>query len=57
MRNRVPPLRAAILALAFGLAGPAAGAGRDVVEDDWPRALALAKERGVPIVVDVWAPW
>jgi hypothetical protein len=57
MTSRMPPLRAALVALAVGIAGPAAGAGRDVIEDDWPRALAVAKERGVPILVDVWAPW
>ncbi|HUL59940.1 MAG TPA: hypothetical protein VLU43_11720 [Anaeromyxobacteraceae bacterium] len=27
------------------------------VRDDWPRALALARARDVPIVVDAWAPW
>ena len=27
------------------------------VEDDYPKALALAKERGVPLFVDTWAPW
>jgi hypothetical protein len=27
------------------------------VEDDYPRALADAKARGVPIFVDAWAPW
>jgi hypothetical protein len=46
------------LAVALALAAlPAAAAGPEVIEDDYPRALALAKERGVPILVDVWAPW
>jgi hypothetical protein len=49
--------RAAFVAIAVVIAGPAAAAARDVIEDDWPRALAVAKERGVPILVDVWAPW
>lgn len=44
----------AVLALA---AGQGRAAGRQVVEDDYPRALALAKQRSVPILVDVWAPW
>jgi len=27
------------------------------IEDDWPAAVACARERKVPIVLDVWAPW
>ena len=27
------------------------------IEDDYPRALAEAKQRGLPLFVDVWAPW
>jgi len=27
------------------------------IEDNYPRALADAKARGVPIFVEVWAPW
>jgi hypothetical protein len=27
------------------------------IEDDYARALADAKARGVPIFVDAWAPW
>ena len=27
------------------------------ISDDWPRALAEAKARKVPIFVDAWAPW
>ncbi len=46
---------AAVAVLALG-AFPAAAA-RAVIEDDYPRALALAKQRGVPLLVDVWAPW
>ena len=49
-------LLAAGLAAAAG-AHPAAAAARDAIEDDWPRALAEAKRLGVPILVDVWAPW
>jgi hypothetical protein len=41
----LPPARAA--------AAPA----RESIEDDYPRALAAAKERSVPILVDAWAPW
>jgi hypothetical protein len=45
----------ALLALALA-AAPSTSASAHV-EDDWPRALALAKERDAPILVDVWAPW
>jgi thioredoxin-like negative regulator of GroEL len=52
-----------ILSLVFvGCATP--GAGRDdvergitFVEDDYPAAVRLARERGVPLFVDAWAPW
>jgi hypothetical protein len=27
------------------------------VEDDYPRAVADAKARKVPLFVDAWAPW
>jgi len=27
------------------------------MENDYPAALAKAKTRGVPLFVDVWAPW
>ncbi len=27
------------------------------IEDNYPRALAEAKARGVPIFVEAWAPW
>ena len=46
-------LAAALVALplAAGAAGPT------WISDDWPRALAEAKARKVPIFVDAWAPW
>jgi hypothetical protein len=31
--------------------------GLSFIEDDYPRALADAKARRVPIFVDAWAPW
>jgi hypothetical protein len=46
------------VALAALLGSPAAAApGPGPIEDDWPRALAEAKRLGVPVLVDVWAPW
>ena len=27
------------------------------IEDDFPRALAEAKARSLPLFVDAWAPW
>jgi len=38
---------------------PKKGAGRHLpfVEGDYEKALADAKARNVPLVVDVWAPW
>lgn len=46
---------AAVLALLV-LAAPAAHA-VPAIEDDYPGALAEARRRGVPLLVDVWAPW
>ncbi len=50
-------LLAAGLASAVGATPATAAAARNAIEDDWPRALADAKRLGVPILVDVWAPW
>ncbi len=44
------------LAAALALASSAAAAPR-TIEDDYPGALAEARRLGVPILVDVWAPW
>ena len=27
------------------------------IEDDYPRAVALAKARKVPVFIEAWAPW
>jgi hypothetical protein len=48
---------AAFLALGAFPAAAARAGSRDAIEDDYGRALAAAKERSVPILVDAWAPW
>jgi hypothetical protein len=50
-------MRSLVAALALAAALPAAAGGLPFVSDDYPRALADARARGVPLVVDVWAPW
>ena len=51
-------MRSLTLALVLAAAAPAAAAGPlPFVEDDYARALADARARNVPLVVDVWAPW
>jgi hypothetical protein len=47
-----------LAALALTLAAPAAApGGLPFVSDDYQKALAEARARSVPLVVDVWAPW
>ncbi len=62
---------AAVVVAAVGFAGcrrASSSAGSDAgaaepgsplafLEDDYPRALAEARARGVPVFVDAWAPW
>jgi hypothetical protein len=48
----------AIQAAAFlAIAAPASAAAPRVIEDDFPRALAEAKAKDLPLFVDAWAPW
>ena len=49
-------MSAALLALLLAVqAAPAARL--PFLHDDWPGALARAKARDLPIVVEAWAPW
>jgi hypothetical protein len=48
---------AALAAAWLSVPAPAAGRGLPWLEDDYGRALAQARARQVPIVVDVWTPW
>jgi hypothetical protein len=51
-------MRSLLVALALAVATPAAPAGSlPFVADDYARALAEARARQVPLVIDVWAPW
>jgi hypothetical protein len=49
----------ALAAIALLLAGGAARTdpGLPFIEDDWPRALAEARARDLPLFVEAWAPW
>jgi len=48
----------ALLAAGLPSAGAAgAKAGLPFVHDDYARALAEARTRKVPLLVEVWAPW
>ena len=48
---------AAALALVAALSAAPPAHDPDAFFDDYPRALERARERKVPILVDVWAPW
>jgi len=54
------PLIALVLLSAASRSAEATTAARMVlpfIEDDYPRAVAQAKARKVPIFVESWAPW
>jgi len=36
---------------------PPAPAGLPFLADDYPSALALARERDLPLFIESWAPW
>jgi thioredoxin-like negative regulator of GroEL len=52
-------MRVLVPALLLALAGVPASAGTTLpfISDDWPRALAEARTRNVPLFVEAWAPW
>jgi hypothetical protein len=45
------------VAAASGAAGLARSTRLPFIEDDYTRAVAEARSRGVPIFVEAWAPW
>lgn len=46
----------ALLALSLAPA-LAATTGLPFIQDNYPKALSEAKQRSLPIFVEVWAPW
>lgn len=50
-------MRLLVMLAALAAAAPAVAAPAVAVQDDYPRALAEARARSVPLLVDVWAPW
>lgn len=57
----LPSCSALLLATSLSTASLAAPAAAKealpFLENDYPAALAKARARGVPLFVDVWAPW
>ena len=50
-------MRALTLALALVSLPALAAPRQEPISDDYPRALADARARNVPLLVDIWAPW
>ena len=48
---------ALLLFLAASTSGFAIRTRLPFIEDDYPRALAEASRRKLPVFVEVWAPW
>jgi hypothetical protein len=42
---------------AFVLAASAPASSLPFVEDDYPRAVAEAKAKKLPLFIEAWAPW
>lgn len=49
--------RSLLLAALVAVPALADAAGPGWISDDWPKAIAEAKARKVPVFVDTWAPW
>jgi hypothetical protein len=50
--------RASALCVLFGFASPLmAATSLPFIEDDYPRAVAEARSRQLPLFVESWAPW
>jgi len=61
MRNRAILAASAVVATVMLRAASARATATSLalpfIDDDYPRAVALAKQRQVPIFVESWAPW
>ncbi len=59
MRLALPVVLALMLATPPAQPKPAGTAAPVLpwIQDDYPRAVALAKARRLPIFVEAWAPW
>jgi thiol-disulfide isomerase/thioredoxin len=57
MRVRLIPLLLLCACATAGGSKDDTERGLTFIEDDYPAAQALAKERNVPLFVDAWAPW
>jgi len=55
--TRTATLAALLLTLPFASAALAAGATVPFIADDYPKALAQARARQLPIFLEAWAPW
>ena len=51
--------KAQFVAFCFLLLAPviAAASNLPLINDNYPKALANARQRNVPMFVEVWAPW
>ena len=57
---RAAALAPLVLAALVGASTPAKDSPKPVlpfIEDDYPRALAEARAKKLPIFVEAWAPW
>lgn len=57
MKRKWQAISAAILLLLLAVPRIAAANPLRFIDDDYPRALAEAKQRKLPVFVEVWAPW
>ena len=57
MRLAALPLVAALAACSSAKPRPSPAGGLPFIEDDYPKAIAEAKSKHLPLFVDSWAPW